>query len=148
MGSMVPQITPTPDHGPGSMACMSFLVKVVVNAVAIWVATLVVPGIEVLGGDDVVAQVLTYGVIGLLFGLVNAVIKPVVKLIALPLYVLTLGLFTFVVNAFMLQITSWIAEATPLTFFIDSFFPTAIFGAVVVTLVSLALHIVLPDRRD
>lgn len=127
---------------------MSFLVKVVVNAVAIWVATLVLPGIEVAGGDGGTgAQVVTFGVVGLLFGLVNAVVKPVVALLALPLYVLTLGLFTFVVNAFMLQITSWIADATPLTFRIDDFFWTAILGAVVVTVVSMLLHLVLPDGK-
>jgi putative membrane protein len=127
---------------------MSFVIKVVVNAVAIWVATLVVPGIEVAGGDgDTVAQVVTFGLLGLLFGLVNAVVKPIVKFVAFPLYVLTLGLFTFVVNAFMLQITSWIAEATPLTFSIDDFFWTAVLGAVVVTLVSLVLNLLVPDRR-
>jgi len=127
---------------------MSFVIKVVVNAVAIWVATLLVPGIEVGGGDgDTAAQVLTFGLVGLLFGLVNAVVKPIVKLVAFPLYVLTLGLFTFVVNAFMLQITSWIAEATPLTFAIDEFFWTAVLGAVVVTIVSLVLNLLIPDRR-
>ena len=128
---------------------MSFLITVVVNAVAIWVATLLVPGIEIAGGDgDTVAQVVTFGLVGLLFGLVNAVVKPVVKVLAFPLYVLTLGLFTFVVNAFMLQITSWIAAATPLTFHIDAFFWSAILGAVVVTVVSMLLHLVVPDRRD
>ncbi len=127
---------------------MTFLVKVLVNAVAIWVATLVVPGIEVAGGDgDTTAQVLTFGFVGLLFGLVNAVIKPVVKVLAFPLYVLTLGLFTFVVNALMLQITSWIADATALTFAIDDFFWTAVLGAVVVTLVSMVLSLLVPDRR-
>ena len=127
---------------------MSFVIKVVVNAVAIWVATLVVPGIEVAGGaGDTAAQVVTFGLVGLLFGLVNAVIKPVVKVLAFPLYVLTLGLFTFVVNAFMLQITSWIADATALTFAIADFFWTAILGAVVVTLVSMALSLLVPDRK-
>ncbi len=126
----------------------SFTIKVVVNALAIWVATLVVSGIAVGdGNDDTLARVVTYLLIGLIFGLVNAVIKPIVKLIALPLYILTLGLFTFVVNAFMLQITSWIAQVTPLTFSIDEFFWTAILGAVVVTLVSMVLHLLLPDGK-
>lgn len=128
----------------------SFLIKVGVNAVAIWVATLVVQGIDVSGTaqDGLPKQILTFLVIGAIFGLVNAIIKPVVKLLTLPFYILSLGLFTFVVNAFMLQITSWIAEATPLTFHIDEFFWTAIFGAVVVTLVSLLLNLVLPDGKD
>ena len=128
---------------------MSFLIRVVVNAVAIWVATVAVPGIEVGSDGDTVARVVTFLLVGLLFGLVNAVIKPVVKVLAFPLYLLTLGLFTFVVNAFMLQITSWIADATALTFSIDDFFWSAIWGAVVVTVVSTLLHLVLPDgRRD
>ena len=126
---------------------MSFVIKVVVNAVAIWVATLLVPGIEVGGDGDTAAQVVTFLLVGLLFGLVNAVVKPIVKFLAFPIYVLTLGLFTFVVNAFMLQITSWIAGATPLTFAIDDFFWTAILGAVVVTIASLVLNLVVPDRK-
>jgi putative membrane protein len=128
----------------------SFLIKVAVNAVAIWVATLVVNGIDVGGGPDegVGSTILTFIVIGAIFGLVNAVLKPIVKLLTLPLYILTLGLFTFVVNALMLQVTSWIAEATPLTFHIDAFFWTAILGAVVVTLVSMVLHLLLPDGKD
>jgi putative membrane protein len=125
----------------------SFLIKVVVNAIAIWVATLVVPGLSATGqgGDDLGQQLLTYGVIGLIFGLVNAFVKPVVKLLAFPLYVLTLGLFAFVVNAFMLQITSWVSEATPLTFHVDDFFWSAVLGAVVVTFVSMLLNLLLPD---
>ena len=127
----------------------AFLIKVLVNAVAIWVATLVVQGITVSGpGTDVGSRILTFLVIGAIFGVINAIIKPVVRLLTLPFYILTLGLFTFVVNAFMLQITSWIAEATPLTFHIDRFFWTAILGAVVVTFVSLVLNILVPDGKD
>ena len=125
----------------------SFLIKVGVNALAIWVATLVVDGIDVGGTarEGLTEQLLTFVVVGAIFGAVNAVIKPVVKLLTLPFYVLTLGLFTFVVNALMLQLTSWIAAATPLTFHIDDFFWTAILAAVVVTFVSMVLNLVLPD---
>lgn len=125
----------------------SFLIKVVVNALAIWVATLVVPGISATGrGTDLGNQVLTFLVIGLIFGLVNAVVKPVVALLALPLYVLTLGLFSFIVNALMLELTSWISQATPLTFHVEDFFWSAVLGAVVVTFVSMVLNLILPDR--
>ncbi len=125
-------------------------IKVIVNAVAIWVATLVVPGLGVGGAatDEWWQTVLTFLVIGLVFGLVNAIVKPVVRLLTLPFYVVTLGLFSFVVNAFMLQITSWISEATPLTFLVEDFFWSAILGAVVVTFVSLVLNLVLPDGKD
>jgi len=125
----------------------NFLIKVVVNALAIWVATLVVPGITATGpGTDLADQVLTFLVIGLIFGLVNAVVKPVVALLALPLYVLTLGLFSFIVNALMLELTSWISQATPLTFTVEDFFWSAVLGAVVVTFVSMVLNLILPDR--
>lgn len=125
----------------------NFLIKVVVNALAIWVATLVVPGITATGpGTDLANQVLTFLVIGLIFGLVNAVVKPVVALLALPLYVLTLGLFSFIVNALMLELTSWISQATPLTFTVEDFFWSAVLGAVVVTFVSMVLNLILPDR--
>jgi putative membrane protein len=122
----------------------------VVNAVAIWVATLVVPGIGIGGeaGDGVWQQVLTFLVLGAVFGLLNAVVKPIVKFFTFPLYLLTLGLFSFVVNALMLQATSWISEATPLTFRVDDFFWSAVLAAVVVTFVSMVLNLVLPDGRD
>ena len=84
----------------------SFAIKVVVNAVAIWIATLVT-GISVNGGSNTTTgKVLTFLFIGLLFGIVNSVVKPVVKLFAFPFYILTLGLITFVVNALMLELTS------------------------------------------
>ena len=126
----------------------SFLIKVGVNAVAIWLATLVVPGVGVsaqMGETGTVENILTFLVIGLIFGLVNAIIKPVVKLLSLPFYILTLGLFAFLVNALMLQITEWISEATPLTFYIDEFFWDAVLAAVVITFISMILNLILPD---
>ncbi len=129
-------------------AMTGFLIKVGVNAVAIWLATLVVPGIGIgaLGGESGTGEnVLTFLAIGLIFGLVNAVIKPVVKLLSLPFYILSLGLFAFLVNALMLQITEWISEATPLTFYIVEFFWDAVLAAIVITFVSLVLNLILPD---
>ncbi len=123
----------------------TFLTKVAVNAVALWVATLVVPGVSVTG-EGAARTVGTLLVVGLIFGVVNAIVKPVVKLLALPFYVLSLGLFAFVVNAFMLQITDWLANAWNLSFAIDDFFWSAIGAAVVVTFVSMVLNLVLPDR--
>jgi len=126
----------------------SFLIKVAVNAAAIWLATLVIPGVGVSaqeGETGTLENILTFLVIGLIFGLVNAAIKPIVKVLSLPFYILTLGLFAFLVNAFMLQITEWISEATSLTFYIDEFFWDAILAAIVVTFVSLVLNLILPD---
>lgn len=123
----------------------SFLTKVAVNAVALWVATLVVPGVDVTG-DGAAKTAGTLLLVGLLFGLVNAVIKPVVKFFALPFYVLTLGLFAFVVNALMLELVAWLADSLKISFSIDDFFWSAIGAAVVVTFVSMVLNIVVPER--
>ena len=106
----------------------SFAIKVVVNAVAIWIATLVT-GISVSGGSNTTSgKILTFLFIGLLFGIVNAFVKPVVKLFAIPFYILTLGLITFVVNALMLELTSWLSRHTKLQLHIDHFWWQAVRG--------------------
>ncbi|HET8616933.1 MAG TPA: phage holin family protein [Actinomycetales bacterium] len=127
---------------------ISFAVKVVVNAVAIWVATVLVDGVSVTGGGSTSSRVLTYLFIGLLFGLVNAFVKPVVKVLAFPFYVITLGLFTLVVNALMLELTAWLSSHTRLTLTLDHFWWTAVWAALVVTIVSMILNAVLPDPKD
>lgn len=124
---------------------VQFLIKVVVNAVAIWVATVLIDGVRV-GGDDDTDKIITLLVVGLIFGVVNAFIKPVVKVLAFPFYILTLGLLAFVVNAAMLELVSWLSGEIGLDFTIDDFFWDAILAAVVVWLVSMALNLVLPDE--
>ncbi len=134
------------------MGPVRLVIKVVVNAIAIWVATGVVDGVRVSGRttDGTVGTVTTYLVLGVLFGLVNALVKPVVTLLAFPFTVLTLGLVTFVVNAAMLELTAWLSARTPLTLHLDDFWPTAVLAALVVSVVSFVLHLVVPDggRRD
>jgi putative membrane protein len=124
----------------------NFLIRVAVNGVALWVAALVVDGIH-LGEDgaSLGSNVLSIVLVALLFGVINAFIKPVVKLLSLPFIILTLGLFTFLVNAFMLQITEWIADPLGLAFTIDEFFWDAVLAALVITLVSWVLNVILPD---
>jgi len=125
-----------------------FLIRVGINAVALWVSTLVVSGVSFSGSGDSdtwTARVVTIVLVALIFGLVNAVIRPIVKFLSFPAMVLTLGLFTFIVNAFMLQITEWIAEPLGLAFTIDHFWWSAVFAAVVITVVSWVLSVVLPD---
>jgi putative membrane protein len=124
---------------------ISFAVKVVVNAVAIWVATVLIPGVDVSGGDSTSSRLLTYLFIGLLFGIVNAVVKPVVKVLAFPFYIITLGLFTLVVNALMLELTAWLSSHTRLTLTLDAFWWTAVLAALVVTVVSMVLNAIVPD---
>ena len=124
----------------------NFLIRVAVNGVALWVAALVIDGVRLGEGEGTFTEKLVAVVlVALLFGLVNAVIKPIVKLFSLPFIILTLGLFTFVVNAFMLQITEWIADPLGLFFSIDRFFWDAVLAAVVITFVSWVLNVVLPD---
>lgn len=127
----------------------SVAIKVAVNGVALWVAALAVPGI--LLGQDAPAlstRLLTILLVAVLFGVVNAVIKPVLKFFTLPFVVLTLGLFTLVINAMMLQLTSWLAGGLHLDFHVQRFFWDAVLGAIVITLVSMILNVVLPDGDE
>ena len=124
----------------------NFLIRVVVNGLALWVAALVIPGVNLATGDSSwTNKLLTVLFVALVFGVINAFVKPIVKLLSLPFIVLTLGLFTFIVNAFMLQITEWICEWLNLDFTITDFFWDAVLAAVVITFVSWLLNIVLPD---
>lgn len=124
----------------------NFLIRVGINAVALWVAALVVQGVD-LAEDQVSTgrKILTIVLVALVFGLVNAVIKPIAKFFSFPFIVLTLGLFTFIVNALMLQITEWISNGLGLSFSIDHFFWDAVLAAIVITLVSWVLSVVLPE---
>lgn len=126
---------------------MNFVIKVAVNAVALWVAAYFVQGVHLADNSGAwTAKAVTIALVALVFGLVNAVIRPVAKLLSFPAIILTLGLFTFVVNAFMLQITEWIAKPLGLSFSIDHFFWDAVLAAVIITVVSWVLSVVLPDK--
>ncbi|MFB6889164.1 phage holin family protein [Kitasatospora sp. NPDC056327] len=120
-----------------------FVIKTLINAAAIWVAAWIVTGIT-LTGDDWKQKTLTVIAVALVFGVVNWLIKPVVQLFSLPLFILTLGLFTFVVNALMLWLTSWASDKLDLDFHVDGFW-AALFGALIVSLVSWGLSLALDD---
>ena len=121
----------------------SFLLRAALTGVALWVVTLIVPGITFVGGSSTLQRVGIIFVVALIFGLVNAIIKPVVQLISIPLYILTLGLIHIVINALMLWITSWITEyTTHWGLFIDDFWWTAIWAAIVLSVVSWLLSLV------
>ncbi len=129
----------------------SLFVRVIVNALALWIASWILPGLEistsattgavansgVTQGTDTIGIILAYLFIGLIFGLVNALVKPLVSLLSLPITILTLGLFTIIINAAMLYLTSWLSSYTPVRFTIDSFFWTAVLAAIIITVVSL-----------
>jgi len=124
---------------------MRFLVRLVVSSVAIWLTALLLDGVsltEAEGWD----QVLVVGVVGLVFTLVNLVVKPVAKLLTLPLTILTLGLFLLVVNALMLMLTSWLTSFTDWGLFVDGFW-WALLAALVISVVSGILNAVLPGER-
>ncbi len=124
----------------------NMLIKVGVNALALWIAAAVVSGIHLATGTTSwTSKVVTVVLVAVVFGLVNAVVKPIAKLLSFPAIMLTLGLFTFIVNAFMLQITEWISESVDLSFRIDDFFWDAVMAALVITIVSMVLNFVLPD---
>ncbi len=128
---------------------MAFVLRVIINGVAIWLATLLVNGFDVVtssGDDGTGATVLTFLVLGLIFGLVNAIIKPLVQLLSLPLYILTLGLFTLVVNALMLLLTEWISGKTSWGLTIDNF-GTALLAALVISVLSFLMSLLI-GRRD
>ncbi|KKW66610.1 phage holin family protein [Mycolicibacterium elephantis] len=122
---------------------MSFLLRAALTGLALWVVTLIVPGIRFVGGDSTLQTVGIIFVVAVIFGLVNAVIKPIVQIISIPLYILTLGLFHIVINALMLWITSWITEnTTHWGLYIDDFWWTAIWAAIVLSVVSWLLSLV------
>lgn len=124
------------------------VLKTAVNGVALWVAGLLINGIVFNDSTQWTGTLVTIVLVALVFGLVNAVIKPIVKLFSLPLIWLTLGLFTLVINALMLELTSWLAGHLGLGFHVQQFFWDAVLGAVVVTIVSMVLNVVVPDGKD
>lgn len=124
----------------------ALVLKVLVNAVALWVCTLVIAGIS-LGGADQSIRIGTLIVVALIFGLVNAVIKPIVKTVGCAFYLLTLGLIGLVVNALLFLLVGVVAGTLGLPFEVDGFWP-AFLGAIVVAVVGFVLHLVIPDRFD
>ncbi|MFF4137805.1 phage holin family protein [Streptomyces mirabilis] len=124
----------------------NFVVKTIANAGALAVAVWLLDKIT-LTGTSTGKKVGTLLVVALVFGLVNFLVKPVVKLLTFPLFILTLGLITLVVNALMLLLTSWLAGKLDLSFHVEGFW-TAVVGGLIISVVSWALHVVLPDGED
>lgn len=117
---------------------MRFVLRLLINAAALWVAVQIVPGITYTG------EWLPFLGVALIFGIVNAFIRPIVKLFTLPIIFLTLGLFALVVNGLMLWLTSWLSAALGLQFHVEGCL-ASILGALVVSVVSALLSMVLAD---
>jgi len=125
---------------------MKVLLRVLITAVALFVATAVVPGIQLLAATTL-SKVATLVVVALIFGVINAVLKPIVKTLGCVLYLLTLGLIGLVVNALLLWLTSWVAGKLSEPFHITGFWP-AFWGAIIVGVVGWLLSITLGENRD
>ena len=113
------------------------ILRILINALALGTAVAFIPGIRVAGIGDLL-------LVAIIFGVLNAIVKPILKFLTCPLQILTLGLFTFVLNALLLWLTSWLAtEFLGIGFFVDGFIP-AFFGALIVTIVSVVVDFLIP----
>jgi len=119
---------------------MPFLIRLLVNAAALWVATRIVPGVSSSGG-----AMPLFGV-ALVFGVINAILRPIAIVLTFPILIVTLGLFTLVINGLMLLVTSSLSNALGLRFHVAGFW-SAFWGALVVTLVSWVLSLAIRDAE-
>ncbi|MEU8266621.1 phage holin family protein [Sphaerisporangium sp. NPDC049002] len=125
---------------------MKIIIKILVVAAALWAATRLIPGITV-SGSTTAKSAGTLIAVALIFGIVNAVLKPIIKTFGCAFYVLTLGLFALIVNAVLLLLTSWIAEQLKLPFHVSGFW-AAFLGAILVGLITWILDMLLGLNED
>lgn len=119
---------------------MKTLIRIIITGAAIWLATWLLPGMELVGADGSWPTVGVLAVTAIVFGLVNVFVKSIIKVLAFPLYILTLGLLALVVNALMLMLASWLTGFLPWGFTIDNF-GTAVLGALVIGIATFLLNI-------
>ena len=117
---------------------MPFLIRLLVNAAALWVATRLVPGVGYDGGA------LPFLGVALVFGVVNAFLRPVAKILTFPLIIVTLGIFALVINGLMLWLTSSLSSALGRGFHVSGFW-AAFWGGLVVSLVSTILSMLVTE---
>jgi putative membrane protein len=124
---------------------MGIFLRLAASAAAVWVATLLIPGIKVTA-QTTLGTIGTFVAIAVIFGLCNAFLRPIIKMVGCAFYILTLGLIALVVNGALFLLTSWIAGLLNLPFHVDNFWPAAILGALVVGIVSWLLNMFVPDN--
>ena len=124
---------------------MRLILRLLANAAALAVATFLLTGIS-LTAPTTEGKVVTLLVVALIFGVLNAVVKPIFTLVTAPLVLLTLGLFLLVINALMLLLTSWVSNRVDLGWSVVDF-GSAVLGAIIVSVVSFVLNAFLPERR-
>lgn len=125
---------------------MRFIIRLIASAVALGAAAWIVDGITVTG-DDTTSQVITLLVVALIFGVINAIVRPILTLLSLPVVLLTLGLFLVVINGAVLALVGWIAGVLDVPFEIEGFW-AAVLGAIVISIVSFLIDVVLPDEYE
>ncbi|MDH6235411.1 phage holin family protein [Cryobacterium sp. CG_9.6] len=119
-----------------------FLIKLLINAVALWVTASLVSGVTVLPyAPQTSAVIITYLLVALIFGLVNTIVGTVVRVVAFPLYILTLGLFALIVNGALLLLSAWVSGFLGFGLVVDGFWEGVI-GAVVLSIVSWLLGLI------
>ena len=124
---------------------MRFLLRLAVSAAALAVATAVLPGIQLTAGSTT-SKLLTLIAVALIIGLINAFLKPIIKTIGCLFYILTLGLVALVVNALLLWLASAVAGWLSLPFHVTGFVP-AFLGAIIISVVTWLLSVLIPDRK-
>ncbi len=126
---------------------LGIVLRLVCSALAVWLSTLIISGIKITT-ESAWGTIGTAVLVAIIFGVVNAVIKPIVKLVGCGLYVLTLGLIALVVNGLLFWLVSWIAGSLGVPFRVDNFWPSAVLGALLVSLVSWTLGLVIKDHGE
>ena len=126
---------------------MGLIIRLVIGAISLWIATLLIPGITLETGS-IPAAVGTLLVVAAIFGLVNAILRPIIKTVGCGFYVLTLGLIGIVVNGLLFLLTGWIADQLELPFGVADFWPSAGLGALLVGVVGWVLNLLVPDGKD
>jgi putative membrane protein len=126
---------------------MGIIIRLLITAFSLWLATVLIDGIQ-LTTDSTSQKIITLIVVAAIFGIVNAVLRPIIKVIGCGLYILTLGLLALVVNGLLFLLTSWIAGQFDLPFHVDDFWPSAVLGALLVGVVSWLLNMLVPDGGD
>lgn len=136
---------------PATLAGMRILTWLITNAIALAVATWLVGGISfdgpTSGMDEIKQKLLPLLIVALVLGIVSAFVKPILKFLAFPFILLTLGLLLLVINAAMLGLTAWILGPTGVGFHVDGFW-AAVLGGIVISIVGWGLDRVWPDSDE
>ncbi|SNU01108.1 putative membrane protein [Ruaniaceae bacterium KH17] len=123
---------------------MALIIRVAVNSLAIWLTTLILPGLEIVHQtDEGWKQVGVVLVVGLIFTILNAIVKPIIQLFSIPFLLLTFGLFAFVINAIMLLLTDWVSGLIGWGLSVENF-GWALLGAIVISLIAMVLNSLAP----